>query len=230
MIKTKEDLKYFLETDRIALGKPKPSSIKFKDKIKLFFFPDYIYCFQKTLRKTEYLKNKNKNIFDRIKYFFVLRKYYKLSYKLGFTIPVNVFGPGLSIAHHGTIIINAGAKIGCNCRIHAGVNIGTEAGYSDKAPTLGDNIYIAPGAKIFGGISIPNNTAIAANAVVNKSFTEENTAIGGMPANIISTSVDIDNMIIRATEIIRCGLNTQELSGIPAREIKKLLNENRSAN
>jgi serine O-acetyltransferase len=226
MIKTKEDLKYYLEADRIALGKPKKSSIKLIDRIKLLFFPDYIYSFQKTLRKTEYLKNKNKNLFDKFNYFFELKEYHRLSYKLGFTIPVNVFGPGLSIAHYGTIIINPNAKIGSNCRIHADVNIGTEAGYSDKAPSLGDNIYIAPGAKIFGEINIASNTAIAANAVVNKSFLEKNTAIGGIPATIISSSIDIDNFIIIATEIIHCGLNKKELSGMPATEIKKLLNEN----
>jgi serine O-acetyltransferase len=227
MIKTKQDLNYYLEADRVALGKPKASSLKLTTKIKLLFFPDYIFSFQKTLRKTEYLKNKNKNIFEKVIYFFVLRKYYKLSYKLGFTIPVNVFGPGLSIAHYGTIIVNSGAKIGSNCRIHANVNIGTEAGYSDKAPNIGDNVYVGPGAKIFGEITIANNTAIAANAVVNKSFTIENTAIGGIPANIISSHIDIDDLIIRATEIIKLGLNTKELSGIPAREIKRILNENR---
>ena len=192
MIKNKEDYYYYMEADRIALSKPKRESMSFVTKFKSRLFPDYIYKFQQTLRKLEYLKNKNKNAFEKFTYFFVLKKYYNLSYKLGFTIPVNVFGPGLSIAHYGTIIINSGAKIGANCRIHADVNIGTQAGYSDKAPVLGDNIYIAPGAKIFGQITIPNNTAIGANAVVNKSFDSECTVIGGIPAKVISENIDID--------------------------------------
>lgn len=37
------------------------------------------------------------------------------------------------------------------------------------------NVYIGPGAKIFSGITICNNTVIGANAVVNKSFPEEKT-------------------------------------------------------
>ena len=54
-------------------------------------------------------------------YRFKLRK---LQIKLGFPIPSNVFGPGLSIAHYGTIVVSEHASIGCNCRIHVGVNIG----------------------------------------------------------------------------------------------------------
>lgn len=34
------------------------------------------------------------------------------------------------------------------------------------APTIGDNVYIGPGAKIFGAIHIGNNVRIGANCVV----------------------------------------------------------------
>ena len=81
--------------------------------------------------------------------------------------------------------MNPNAKIGKNCRIHVGVNIGSAAD-SDETPVIGDNVYIGPGAKIFGGIVIGNNTVIGANAVVNKSFPEGGVTIGGIPAKIIS--------------------------------------------
>ena len=55
-------------------------------------------------------------------------------------------------------------------------------------------MYIAPGAKIFGNIRIPDNTAIGANAVVNKSFEEENTIIAGIPAKVIN-KIDITKLI-----------------------------------
>jgi serine O-acetyltransferase len=77
--------------------------------------------------------------------------------------------------------------------MHAGVNIGASGG-KKEAPQLGDKVYIAPGAKIYGNISIPNNTAIGANAVVNKSFEEENTVIAGIPAKVIG-KVDIKKII-----------------------------------
>jgi serine O-acetyltransferase len=50
---------------------------------------------------------------------------------------------------------------------------------------FGDNVYIGPGAKIFGPIVIGNNVAIGANAVVNKSF-QHNCTIAGVPAKVIS--------------------------------------------
>lgn len=65
--------------------------------------------------------------------------------KLGFSIPLNVFGSGLSIAHVGPIVVSPHARIGMNCRIHVGLKIGTRTGAPDEAQTIGDNVYIGPG-------------------------------------------------------------------------------------
>ncbi len=112
--------------------------------------------------------------------------YRRIAIRLGISISPNTFGPGLSIAHRGNIVVNGGARIGANCRIHVGVNIGTEAGKADAAPIIGDNCYIGPGAKIFGPIMIGPNTVIGANAVVNKSYPKGNQTLGGIPAQAIS--------------------------------------------
>jgi len=223
MIKTKDDYTFYLEADRIALAKTNSPSSSISSQFKEHFFKDEIWKFQKALRKLEFLKNKKKNVFEKVNYFFAYRHYQKLSYKLGFTIPPNVFGPGLSIAHYGSITINPKSRIGCNCRIHSGVNIGTEAGYANKAPTIGDNVYIGPGAKVFGAISIANNTVIGANAVVNSSFNQEYTTIGGIPSKIISENIEIDNFLIRATKLIEIGMNKNDISNLTAREIKILI-------
>lgn len=106
--------------------------------------------------------------------------------RLGFSIPLNVFGSGLSIAHVGPIVVSPYARIGRNCRIHVGVNIGTRAGVPDEAPTIGDDVYIGPGAKLFGRIEVADRIAVGANAVVNKSFGEPGISIGGVPAKKIS--------------------------------------------
>ncbi len=97
----------------------------------------------------------------------------------------NTCGPGLRLPHRGTIIINGGSKIGANCTIHIDVNIGTTKGCNSEAPTIGNNVYIAPGAKIFGPIHIADNCTIGANAVVNKSCYVEGATIVGIPARII---------------------------------------------
>lgn len=113
-------------------------------------------------------------------------KFRKISVKLGYSIPINVFGPGLSLPHRGNIIINPQTYIGKNCRIHVGVNIGA---HHDKAPRIGNNVYIGPGAIIFGDIEIADNCFIGANATVNKSVQIPNCAIAGTPAVVIKTDV-----------------------------------------
>lgn len=174
MIQNKKDLYYYLEADRISLNR--------NMSFKAFFFDD-IWRFQRLMRHLEYVTNCNRNFVVKsiIKFLYV-----RQSLKLGFSIPINVFGPGLAIPHYGTIIVNGAAKIGKNCRIHACTNIGTSAGIRGIAPKIGDNCYIGPGAKIYGNIKIGNNVAIGANAVVNKSFEQDNITIAGVPAVIVS--------------------------------------------
>lgn len=174
MIKSRKDYFEYLEADRISLSRTKT--------LKNLLFDD-IWRFQRLMRKLEYLTNcRRRPIFRKI----VAYQYRKLGRKLGFSIPINVFGAGLSIAHPGTIVVNKGARVGANCRLHVCVNIGTEAGKSANAPSIDDNCYIGPGVKIFGEINIGPNMAIGANAVVNKSFPDGNATLGGIPAKIIS--------------------------------------------
>ncbi|WP_430426585.1 serine O-acetyltransferase [Maribacter litoralis] len=189
MIKSKLDYKKFVEADRIALNK----SNNVGNRLRQVFFPDYIWAFQKRLRKLEYYKNCRPDVVGKIMYGLHRIKFRKQSLLLGFSIPINTFGPGLAIVHYGTIIVSANAKIGKNCRIHACTNIGASGG-SDKAPHLGDNIYIGPGAKIFGEIQLGDNIAIAANSSVNKSFMESNILLAGSPAKRIK-EIDMRKII-----------------------------------
>jgi serine O-acetyltransferase len=80
---------------------------------------------------------------------------------------VTQIGAGFYIGHFGGITISPQAVIGNNCSISQGVTIGV-SGQGDKsgAPTIGDNVYIAPGAKVFGKITIGSNVKIGANAVI----------------------------------------------------------------
>jgi len=198
MINSREEYIHYLAVDRLAKGIARGS---IWSRIKYLFYPDYVWEFQKVLRELEYYINCRRGRRFMFKRYFVMRKYNNLSIKLGFTIPPNVFGPGLSIAHYGTIVINGNTKIGANCRIHACVNIGTEAGHCNRTPTLGDNCYIGPGVKMFGDIKIGNGTIIGANAVVNRSFEESNIAIAGVPAKKIANIQPSDYITI-ATDMV----------------------------
>ncbi len=137
--------------------------------------------FQLRLRRLEYLTNCHRwRILSRA----ILEVMnHRLALQLGFTIPKNVFGPGLCLVHRGTIVVNPAVRAGANCRIHPSTSIGDYNG----TPVLGDNVYIGPGAKLYGPITIGNNVAIGANAVVNSSF-PDNCTIGGIPARVLSPS------------------------------------------
>tara|TARA_R110002074_G_scaffold358978_1_gene531388 strand:+ start:228 stop:812 length:585 start_codon:yes stop_codon:yes gene_type:complete len=193
MIKSKQDYKDYIIADRHALNIPEKVSW-----IKEFVAPNYIWLFQKRLRKLEYLKNCRKDFYGTINYSILKIRHRKLAIKLGFSIPENVFGPGLSIAHYGTIVVNSRTRVGKNCRIHVCTNIGASGG-NLEAPVIGDNVYIAPGVKIYGDIQIANNTAIAANSSVGKSIFESGNLIAGSPAKIIK-QIDIGSLIPNSTK------------------------------
>lgn len=176
MIKTKKDLNFYLSKDANANGEDMGS---LKSRIKFFLNPRL--RFTRNLRYYEYYANQSKSLWNRLMALYHYYVHKKLSYKLGYTIYKNNFGPGVCFCHYGTLVVNKNARIGSNCRIHVGVNIGD---FNGGAPVIGDNVYIGPGAKIFGGIVIGNNVSIGANAVVNQSF-PDNVVLGGIPASII---------------------------------------------
>src|SRR5262245_24284971 len=78
-------------------------------------------------------------------------------------------GPGLYIGHFGGITISRHAKIGMRCSISQNVTIGVSGqGEKGGAPVIGDDVYIGPGARLFGKITIGDNAKIGANAVIHR--------------------------------------------------------------
>lgn len=165
-----------------------------KTCIKPKLLGDEVWKFQVNLRKLEYYScvARRSLLYILPKAFCKLR-HHQLSVKLGFSVPLNVFDKGLSIAHYGQIVVNPQAKVGMNCRIHEGVNIGATNG-SYKAPIIGNNVFIATGAKVIGDIVIADDVCIGANAVVTKSITEPGTTWGGVPAKKISNNNSHSNL------------------------------------
>lgn len=177
IIRSKNDYKFFLEADKkssyFKTDAPRP-------------FTDDVWKFQRLLRKVEYYQNCRKDPLGQLMWVFWRVCYERLSVKLGFTIPPNAFGPGLSIAHRGTIVVNGKARIGANCRLHVNVCIGTKPGQSNAFPKIGNNVYIGPGAKIYGDVQIADGIVIGANSVVTRSFLKPNITIAGSPAQKIN--------------------------------------------
>ena len=105
----------------------------------------------------------------------------KIRLETGFYIGATVFEPGITIYHHGTIIINGNAAIGQGCCLHGNNCIGND-GKSGGAPVIGKNVDIGFGAVIIGDIQIADNCKIGAGAVVVHSCLEEGSTLVGVPA------------------------------------------------
>lgn len=182
MIQNKKDYLYYLEADRIALGEKRKNP-----HVISIWESDIIWKFQRLLRKAEYLHNCKSSGIYKIYYKWLQYRLFRAQVKTGMNIPLNVFGPGMSIAHIGPIVINGFSRVGKNCRIHPFTTIGID-GRTGKVAKVGDNVYLSNGCKLIGDIEISDGVVIAAGAVVTKSVSEENVVVGGVPAKIISYS------------------------------------------
>lgn len=119
---------------------------------------------------------------------------------LKFTIPPGAFGPGLSLANRGTIVVHPNTRAGENCRIHIGVTIGVALDPEAEGPRLGNNVYIGPGAAIVGAVTIADDVAVGAKAVVTGSITNPGATVVGAPAVMINQKGS--EQMIRATTVI----------------------------
>ena len=111
----------------------------------------------------------------------------RLTFKYGISIPASTqIGPGFYIGHFGGIVVNEASTIGSNCNISQGVTLGqANRGERKGAPSIGDNVYIGPGAKVVGRVHVGSNVAIGANAVVTGDVPDD-AVVGGVPAKVLS--------------------------------------------
>jgi serine O-acetyltransferase len=111
--------------------------------------------------------------------------------------PRAVIGQGLYINHFGSIFVGA-VVIGENCNLSQEVTIGVAGRGSQRGmPTIGSRVYIAAGAKIFGQVTIGDDVAVGANAVVTKSI-PDCAVVVGVPAKIISFRGSFDFILYRS--------------------------------
>lgn len=178
-IKNKSEYRFYLQSDLCARN---------IDKWHFWYKNKYpILHYQRMMRRVGYYRAMKKDSnFYKMLFFIENKRFKKNGLKLGFSMYPTTFGPGLKIGHYGNVVVNGRTRIGKNCEIQMGVNIGIHKG---GVPIIGRNVYIGPGAKIFGDINIGDNVSIGANAVVNKSVPDGCVVIG-VPARIISNGND----------------------------------------
>jgi acetyltransferase-like isoleucine patch superfamily enzyme len=125
-------------------------------------------------------------------------------------------------------------SIGSNCTISTDViflthdaSIGIYVGrdkYSDICGriTIGNNCFIGNRAIVLYGVSLPNNTIVAAGSVVTKSIDKPGCIIAGNPAKVIGY---VDSFLSKSQEKFfkLHGLNEQERKSTILNSINKLV-------
>lgn len=131
------------------------------------------------LRYIEFYTNCSKGIISPILRYYYKYRYHRLSVHTGISIGINSFGPGLTIPHYGSIVVNSSARFGSRIVLQNGVNISENA-------SGGDHIYFGAGSKVMRNIKLGSDIIVGANAVVTKDFIEDDIVIAGIPAVKIS--------------------------------------------
>lgn len=174
-LQTKADLKYYLECDRIALGK--------KRRRPSLRMGDRIWRFEILMRKCEYLFNrKRQNPAYILPYYWFKWHFNRQCVLHNIEMPMNVIGEGLVIWHLQNIIINANAHIGKNLSLSAGVTVGQA---HDRIPEIGDNVELMLDARVLG-VTVCDHVVVGAGALVVKPITEPYTVWAGLPAKRLS--------------------------------------------
>lgn len=95
-------------------------------------------------------------------------------------------GPGLQLFHPVGVVIGPDCVLGARCTIMQGVTLGAGAGGS---PSLGDDVFVGAGAKVFGRLQIEDRCVIGANAVVLEAMPADS-FVAGAPARVIKRIED----------------------------------------
>ena len=119
--------------------------------------------------------------------FLVLQWLTRLVHKVDVSYRAEI-GPGFHLGHPSTIFIGP-ARIGSNCSVTHNVTIGYGLGTLGGFPTIGNRVWIGPGATITGAITIGDGATIAAGAVVSTNV-PAGALVGGNPSRVAMIRYD----------------------------------------
>lgn len=108
-------------------------------------------------------------------------------------------GPGLMITHGVGLVVGDHVRVGESGVLLHQVTIGApDNSRSDEMPTLGDNVFIAAGARLIGAIEIGDNVIVGANAVVTKDVPSDTRVIVQQELRFSAQKADSPSGVPRA--------------------------------
>ena len=143
----------------------------------------------------------------------------RLRHKYGIAIPeYTKIGPGFFINRFGGIYFHGDTIIGSNVNITHGTVLGMmNRGPRQGCPIIGDRVFFGAGAMAQGRITIGDDAAIGARALVTKDVPPRGVA-GGVPAKILSDEGS-DGYINRQVDVAalrrRLGLKASPMTPLP---------------
>ncbi|MBS7786402.1 serine acetyltransferase [Flavobacterium sp. CYK-55] len=187
---TREELKQAIAQDMLRYEIRKPVSWStFFNYFYIQVVPGLKYTI--VLRYCQYYRRRNRLLFYF--FFFWLRRL-KHGYGIDISYRTNI-GKGLYIGHFGGIVIHGDTVIGENCNLSQNMTIGVLVrGKKSGVPTIGDRVFIGPGAVILGGINIGNDALIGANSLVTFDV-PDHAVVSAQTAQIVSDKGSSDYII-----------------------------------
>lgn len=113
--------------------------------------------------------------------------------------------PGLKIPHGGRIEVGA-VRVGRNCDIYQGVTLGgtmstagdppSDPSSGPAVPTLGNRVWVGPGAVIAGRVTVADDASVGANSLLVRDVPERGVVLG-VPARLVSRRGSFEQVIYR---------------------------------
>lgn len=127
------------------------------------------------LRVNQYMISRNKRGHYRLR----MWRNYRFANDIS---PYARIGPGLLLPHPVDVTVGGAVTMGKNTVLYNGVTLGSKSHGGDSSmPTLGDNVIVYTGAKLFGGITVGDNSEIGALSLCNKNIPPHSIAYGIPP-------------------------------------------------